>query len=184
MPENSVELADRLKREGRFDAFQRRKADLVASGARAKEAWIAAAAEFPPLSADTQAQTRAPEPAATWTGPVVPTADIGDAARWVLDRMGREVPPESAPSSGAWSLLQWANASPDKFHSIFGARLVKRDDWTASEAEIKRLCDEDEAKFRALEDAVIAAERKKRGICAVCNGTGQRQPAAIAQGER
>ena len=46
--ESKCELTDRLRREGRFDEFKKRREELKAEGIRAKYAWYQAAVEFPP----------------------------------------------------------------------------------------------------------------------------------------
>src|SRR3989304_6065914 len=52
MRESKAELTDRLRGEGRFEAFKKRREELKAKGTPAKQAWYEAAAEFPP-SADS-----------------------------------------------------------------------------------------------------------------------------------
>ena len=45
--ESKAELTDRLRREGRFEAFKKHREELKAQGVPAKEAWWQAATEFP-----------------------------------------------------------------------------------------------------------------------------------------
>jgi hypothetical protein len=47
MRESKAELTDRLRREGRFDEFKKRREQLRVEGVPAKDAWQQAATEFP-----------------------------------------------------------------------------------------------------------------------------------------
>ena len=59
MRESKAELTDRLRREGRWEAFKKRREELKAGGTSANQAWFEAAAEFP-AAVDRSAMTTAP----------------------------------------------------------------------------------------------------------------------------
>jgi hypothetical protein len=126
MRESKAELTDRLRREGRFEAFKKRREELKAGGMAASDAWGAAATEF--LSLDTKP-----------VGGAVPTVDlqalkgkppvsIVNAAAWAFEYLDTDwITPTDAPSAGAWSLCAWARSSMaarTEFYRMFAARIV------------------------------------------------------------
>ena len=126
MRESKAELTDRLRREGRWEAFKKRREELRANGTPAKQAWYQAAAEFPPPVA---------QPAATAVPAVdlralkgKPAVSIVQAAAWAFEQLDCDwVKPADAPSPGAWGRLEWARSSMmarSEFYRTFVAKLV------------------------------------------------------------
>jgi hypothetical protein len=127
--ESKGELTTRLRQEGRWDAFVKRREQLKAEGARAKDAWEQAAAEFPPVDVPVGAAV------VVVVDPVELEALRGkepvgmlEAVRWVFNfACVPWVKPGDAPSAGAWGLLQWAKRNPaslTEFYRTFAARLL------------------------------------------------------------
>jgi len=56
MRESKAELTDRLRREGRWDAFKKCREELKSGGMAASDAWDVAAGEFPPPVAQLAAR--------------------------------------------------------------------------------------------------------------------------------
>lgn len=129
MGESKGELTDRLRREGRFEAFKKRREDLKAGGTPAHEAWRLAAAEFPPESGNPTP----PAPSRSLTKTEIralkrkPGIKIAQAIRWVFDHLeGDWLQPRDAPSVGAWSLREWARSNPvarSDFYRLFAAKI-------------------------------------------------------------
>ena len=129
MRESKAELTDRLRREGRFETFKKRREELKAEGIAASDAWDVAAAEFPPPPEQAlHEQTSAFTKNEFRTIKKKPRIRIGQAIRWVFDNLeGDWVRPKDAPSAGAWSLRQWARSSTAtraEFYRIFAVRLL------------------------------------------------------------
>lgn len=123
MRESKSELMDRLRREGQWEAFKKRREELKAGGMEAKPAWVEAAAEFP-----------SPSQVSIEVAPLVdlsplrgkPAVPIVDVIKWVmanLDVVG--VMPAEAPSAGAWSMLYWARSSLSARGEFYRSFVVK-----------------------------------------------------------
>ena len=126
MRESKAELTDRLRREGRFEAFKKRREELKANGTPAKQAWYQAATEFPAAEhVPLQSAIPAEQLEALRGKYAVPTIE---AAFWALEHLDTPwTQPADAPSAGAWSLLQWARQSPmtrTEFFRTFGPKLT------------------------------------------------------------
>ena len=135
--ESKAELTDRLRREGRFDEFKKRREELKAEGIPANEAWYQAAVEFPAANGNG-ANGKAPNvDVSALKGK--PPAPIVEAAAWVFENLDCEwVTPGEAPSAGAWSLLQWARSSMaarGEFYRTFAAKVVVPPEKEARQAE-------------------------------------------------
>ena len=130
MRESKAELTDRLRREGRFEAFKKRREELKANGTPAKQAWFEAAAELPPLAGSIPPQAQSHTLTKTDFRAVKrkPRVKIGQAIRWAFDHLeGDWVRPRDAPSIGAWSLREWARSSAaarTEFYRMFAAKLL------------------------------------------------------------
>jgi len=127
--ESKAELTDRLRREGRFEAFKKRREELKVQGVPAKEAWSQAATEFPPPDSPvTKAISRLLTKAEIRAIEHKPRIKTGQAIRWVFDHLeGDWVQPRDAPSVGAWSLREWARSSAaarGEFYRLFAAKML------------------------------------------------------------
>ena len=130
MRESKADLTDRLRREGRWDAFMRRREQLKAEGVAAGEAWTEAAAEFPPGNA-----SNAVEPKQALTREEVealrrkPRVSFAESVEWVCDYMDAEwVQPSEAPDLRTWNLRAWARSSPAaraEFHRAYASRILQ-----------------------------------------------------------
>jgi hypothetical protein len=111
--ESKNELMDRLRREGRWEAFVKRREELKAEGVPAKEAWWQAATEFPPPNGNGSSGSNgsAPKPdLSALKGK--PAVTIAEAVAWASENLDCDsITPADAPSAGAWSMLQWARSS-------------------------------------------------------------------------
>lgn len=137
MRESKAELVDRLRREGRFAAFKKRREELKAEAIPAKQAWYQAAAEFPPPTAPPSVTAgMAVDLHALRDKPKVP---VVSAAAWAFEHLDANwVTPVDAPSAGAWSLLHWARSSMaarSEFYRTFVAKLVPALDEATRHAE-------------------------------------------------
>jgi hypothetical protein len=124
--ESKAELTDRLRQEGRFEAFKKRREELKASGVPAKEAWWQAAAEFPsPTAPPAPAKSPAIDLSALKGKKPIPVALM---AAWVAENLDADwITPADAPSPGAWSMREWARSSPStrsEFYKTFVAKIV------------------------------------------------------------
>lgn len=127
----SENLADTLKKDGRFKEFKRRRAALVMEGHSKAEAYVIATAEFglgPP------AVSPAAPPSGFETPEAGPSPDIFEGKsstlredyQWVYDNIA--APSCSAgdsPSCGAWGLLQFARSDTKSFY-VEWMRMVGR----------------------------------------------------------
>jgi len=146
MRESKAELTDRLRREGRWDAFKQRREELKANGTPPKQAWFEAAAEFPPLTDSTRPQAQNHTLTKTDFRAIQrkPRIKIGQAIRWAFDHLeGDWVRPRDAPSIGAWSLREWARSSPAarmEFYRLFAAKMsaIPREDETSPQRLSKK----------------------------------------------
>jgi hypothetical protein len=138
--ESKAELTDRLRREGRFEAFKKRREELKASGVPAPEAWYLAATEFPPPVTQPAAKASAADLRALKGKPAV---SVVQAAAWAFEHLDADwVTPADAPSAGAWSMREWAKsnmAARTEFYRTFVARIVQPPQEEARQAEKERL---------------------------------------------
>jgi hypothetical protein len=120
MPQESkAELTDRLRREGRWDAFVRRREELKSQNVPAEEAWHTAAEEFPPLETASDAGGSTcemiPEEDAESLWEKLQKngwPDMHQIVAWVFNALDMpDMHPADAPSGSAWSLLMWVRAS-------------------------------------------------------------------------
>ena len=123
MRESKAELTDRLRREGRWNDFVRRREQLKAEGMDASEAWGVAAEEFPPPDAQRpNGKAPAADLRALKGKPPVP---VVEAATWAFEYLDADwIKPADAPSAGAWSLRDWARTRRTEFYKLFAARIV------------------------------------------------------------
>ena len=100
--ESKAELTDRLRREGRFDEFKKRREELKAEGIPANEAWYQAAVEFPPESPRLRpagGYSPAIEPWVKWTKDTRDKINAADNAfDWLLRALPVKVPAKAAAS--------------------------------------------------------------------------------------
>ena len=113
MRESKAELTDRLRREGRWDEFKKRREELKAGGVPADQAWEQAATEFPPPVA-----AGSPSPSHSLTREEVralmdlPPVHSREAITWAFDMIDVDcVEPSDAPSLRAWTMRSWARSS-------------------------------------------------------------------------
>ncbi len=126
MRESKAELTDRLRREGRLEAFKKRREELKAEGVPAKQAWYQAATEFPPPAVTTPAQEAPSIDLQSLKGKSPVSVVL--AATWAFENLDADwVLPADAPSAGAWSLREWARSNVvtrTEFYRMFAAKIV------------------------------------------------------------
>ena len=137
MHESKAELKDRLREDGNWEAFIRCREQLKADGMPASDAWDAAAEEFPAPDGDQPDET----------APTVdlralkdkPPVSVVDAAGWAFEHLDANwISPADAPSSGAWSLREWARSNlrtRSEFYKMFAGRLVSVPQKASQQAE-------------------------------------------------
>jgi hypothetical protein len=125
MRESKSELTDRLRLEGRWEEFTKRREELKADGVPAKQAWFQAAAEFPSLATSTPDASPSVDLSALKGKPGI---SVLESATWVFEHLDTPwVTPADSPSAGAWSLLVWARsnmAARSEFYRNFAAKIV------------------------------------------------------------
>ena len=140
MRESKAELTDRLRREGRFDAFKKRREELKAGGMPASDAWDVAAEEFPSLEAKPDPGTVPKADLQAIKGK--PPVSIVQAAAWAFEQFDCDwITPADAPSPGAWSLREWARSSiaaRTEFYRLFVAKVLLPPQEEARQAEKER----------------------------------------------
>jgi len=140
MRESKAELTDRLRREGRFDAFKKRREELKAGGMPASDAWDAAAEEFP--SPDAKPDTGTVPKADLRALKGKPAVSVVQAAAWAFEQLDCDwITPADAPSPGAWSLREWARSSMaarTEFYRLFVAKVLLPPQEDARQAEKER----------------------------------------------
>ena len=127
-PESKLELTNRLRAEGRWDAaceFRERVREKHKSAGKTKKAagilaWQAMATKYPPP----------PEPEMKSVPSNVfankPATTITQDIEWVYQTMAfSDVEPEQAPSGGAWGMLLFVRAS-DRNRSEFFRNLLSK----------------------------------------------------------
>ncbi len=123
MRESKAELTDRLRREGHWAAFKRRREELKAGGMAASDAWGVAAAEFPPP--DTHRANGAAPAVNLRALKGKPAVPVVQAATWAFEYLDADwIKPVDAPSAGAWSMREWARTRRTEFYKLFAAKLV------------------------------------------------------------
>ena len=137
MHESKAELKDRLREDGNWEAFIRCREQLKTEGMAASDAWAAAADEFPAPDHDKLNET---SPAVDLRAlkdksPV----SVVDAAGWAFEHLDADwIKPADAPSSGAWSLREWARSNlrtRSEFYKMFAGRLVSVPQKVSQQAE-------------------------------------------------
>lgn len=171
MRESKAQLTDRLRREGRWDAFVRRREALKDQGTPAAEAWKIAAAEFgepvKPASPETDACSSTPD----LTVLRGKTAPILEAVRWTFEHLDATwVTPADAPSAGAWSLRESARINPGtraEFYRTFVPRMLptrqqidREEEMQANDEPVLEMI---AACRKAAEEVRIAGTDRERG---------------------
>jgi len=134
--ESKGELTDRLRREGRWDAFKKRREDLKADGMAASDAWDVAAAEFP--SADPQPGEYGPaggylrpiEPWIEWERGQKPIEAATNDLVWLFHALPVRLP-DGMGKVGLCGMLARMRANPrllDDFYRLVMTRMAERED--------------------------------------------------------
>ncbi len=135
-------MRTRLAGDGRLEAYEARKKDLVANEGMAKsEAMVQCDTEFgrrdglvqdnrklykPPVGVPSN-----PQPMHSMSAADRKVVEAKDpvserkSLRWVYQSVGLDVGPVEAPNTGAWSYLQWVRSS-DQARTEFYAKVVPR----------------------------------------------------------
>lgn len=135
---SSSELADLLKKEGRWDEFRAFRQAAEDRGSSRKQSYTLAAKQFGyDLGASSSPASTGP-PSAAEGVPELPSryakkeefggegSSLKQDYQWVYDNLAVEdVTPPEAPSSGAWGLLQFARTDPKSFY-VEWMRMVSR----------------------------------------------------------
>ncbi|MEK6677600.1 MAG: hypothetical protein AABZ47_18345 [Planctomycetota bacterium] len=106
MRESKAELTDRLRREGRWEAFKKRREELKAGGMEAQDAWLVAREEFPPEHVSLPFA-----PSIEWEEGRQSLEAATDDSEWIFLAMPIKVPQEIA-GPVRWSMLQRLRESP------------------------------------------------------------------------
>jgi len=126
--ESKAELTDRLRRDGRFEAFKKRREELKANGTPAKQAWYQAATEFPPPAPVAPVERGNAPKADLRPLQCKPAIPVVQAAAWASEHLDDDwITPADAPSAGAWSMREWARSNMSarsEFYKTFVAKLV------------------------------------------------------------
>ena len=126
MRESKAEVTDRLRREGRWDAFKKRREEVKAGGMAASDAWDVAAAEFAPSDGKPPGEAAPKVDLQALKGK--PPVSIVQAAAWAFEQLDCDwTTPADAPSPGAWGMLEWARSSMaarTEFYRTFAAKIV------------------------------------------------------------
>lgn len=129
--ESKAELTDRLRREGRWEDFKKRREAIKASGVRAREAWVRAAGEFPPNGAGLAIQPTVP-----WRQARRQLNAARDDFDWLLMALDVVVPPKvAAKRPELTAVLCYLRSCPSLlkcFHGIAIRRISMRSDTDAS----------------------------------------------------
>ncbi len=159
MRESKAELTDRLRREGRWEAFKKRREELKIGGMAASDAWDVVAVEFPPPVAPTLAKGAPPVDLRALKGK--PAVSVVQAAAWAFEHLDDDwITPADAPSSGAWSMREWARSSMvarSEFYRTFVAKLVMPPQEAARQGQ-----DERDAHDRDLEKRLFGYPKPDR----------------------
>tara|TARA_R100000306_G_scaffold60830_2_gene61968 strand:+ start:388 stop:981 length:594 start_codon:yes stop_codon:yes gene_type:complete len=132
----SEDFAQRLKDDGRWDEFKEYRTSLEKQGYSKKESYKYAASVYgpdsgggsPPASSSPSGAAPPELPDKYAKGGVFEgkTSSLKQDYQWVYDNIAIEdLDPESAPSSGAWGLLQFARSDSKSFY-VEWMRMVSR----------------------------------------------------------
>lgn len=127
MRESKAELMDRLRREGRWDAFVRRREELKATGTDAASAWEIATAEIGPVAPAAETATAESDGPALAALARKPLISMSALLAWVFENLDTAVGPADAPSAGAWSMRQSVRtnaATRNQFYATFGPKML------------------------------------------------------------
>lgn len=178
MQESKAELTDRLRREGRWDAFKKRREELKAGGMAAIDAWDAASTEFPSL--DTKPNPGTVPKADLQALKGKPPVFIAEAAGWVFEQLNCDwTTPADAPRAGAWRLLEWARSSMaarTEFYRLFAARIVlppQEEARQAAERERQRRWDGDSKLRQTLDSFMLSRHEKSDGTSPIVGNPSQ-----------
>ena len=127
----TASFAATLKKDGRFNEFKRRRAELESSGLSKSESYVIATSEFG--SGSPAASPAAPPSARETPGPELSqdvfrgkTSTLREDYQWVYDNIAASAcNAEDSPSCGAWGLLQFARSDPKSFY-VEWMRMVGR----------------------------------------------------------
>lgn len=137
MRESKAELTDRLRSEGRWEAFRKRREELKAGGMAAADAWNAAKVEFPPPNGRQRNGETSKVDLGALRGK--PAVSVAQAAAWVFEYLDADwIIPADAPSAGAWSLREWAQSSlaaRGDFYRLFATKSVMQMQGKTRQAE-------------------------------------------------
>lgn len=167
--ENSTDAAARLKREGRWEDFSRRKGELEAAGASKKDAHVRALLEFAPLKpidalpGQVQTDFGAAPPVLGQTTEYKETLSYKDAVSWVFDNMDVDnVNWKTCPSSGAFSMLKMVRENAQMRFEFFKSIMPRL---LPSKSELERGEDRQTATKRVLTilDQVAAFSLESKG---------------------
>lgn len=108
--ESRGQMEVRLKREGRWDAFEARRKALRAEGLTGSDLYEQVISEFDEPLPRIHDETELPAQE-VFEGK---TATEREEVRWVGGALGvLDVEPEQAPSAGAWGLYRWVATAPE-----------------------------------------------------------------------
>lgn len=154
--ESKVEATDRLRREGRWpeaskfreDTRQKLRAEGMPKAEVNEAAWLAMIQAFPPLDSSVDEV----ETSISWPDDVdieifasrqEGTPDLSRDVLWVYENIhNRRASVTDAPSLGAWSMLQWARGSRQRFFEQLLPKILSsqqkqpvEDDWRAQDEQ-------------------------------------------------
>lgn len=171
--ESKEQFKTRLKDEGRWDEFIQCREKLKADGMPAKDAWYEARQKFGPESYRAPAaEDNCDDDSVLPAGDIVcmevfadkPSVTARAVVQWVFDSIDiKDVRPEDAPSSGAWSFLQRVRTYPDllkEFYRSIWAKMLP----TRSEIEARERFEDDGREQIHLIDQIIKARDKANGV--------------------
>ena len=106
MRESKAELTDRLRREGRWEAFKKRREELKVGGMSAQDAWLVAREEFP-----TEHVSLPFELSIEWEDGRPSLEAATNDSEWIFLALTIKVPQEIAGPI-RWSMLKRLRESP------------------------------------------------------------------------
>ena len=154
MGESRGQMEARLKREGRWDAFEARRKALRAEGMTGSEVYEQVISEFAEPLPRIHDETDLPPPE-VFEGK---TATEREEVTWVAGALAVTDPrPEQAPSAAAWGLYQWVATAPEN-QDVFWNKLYlgRRDAPPKARLEPEEL-EEPEGDSDAELDALLAS---------------------------
>ena len=115
----------RINSEGRSAEFneckEKFRQELRQKGLKRKqatdEAWVAASAQFPPVSTEATDSLVVDELEGLFDdrSNAKTAVDLTDDVLWCYGNLSRKAEAQKAPNPGAWALLKWARANPNRF---------------------------------------------------------------------